>query len=109
MASVVNFDQLPTGQVFNINLDLFGNLNFNANGQNGGGSTRLAISDDSGQVTIGGSGVFGASHNHIDRVWQIAAQPALGVENFKSVRCRLQLAHKQQRGRRDNQRSWQAL
>ena len=59
MASVVNFDQLPTGQVFNINLDLFGNLNFNANGQNGGGSTRLAISDDSGQVTIGGSGVFG--------------------------------------------------
>ena len=58
MASVVNFDQLPTGQVFNINLDLFGNLNFNANGQNGGGSTRLAISDDSGHLFIRGSSIF---------------------------------------------------
>ena len=61
MASVVNFDTVPaSGQAFNIQLDLDGNLNFKANGQNGDGSTRLAISDNSGQVTIGGTDVFGA-------------------------------------------------
>ena len=60
MASFVNFDQVALNQGFNIFLDTSGDLNFKANGHSGDGSTRLAISDNSGQVTIGGSGVFGA-------------------------------------------------
>jgi Chaperone of endosialidase len=60
MASFVNFDQGALNEGFNIFLDTSGDLNFKANGQNGEGSTRLAISDNSGQVTIGGSGAFGA-------------------------------------------------
>ena len=62
MASVVNFDlAIPGGfQGFNIQLDSDGNLNFRANEQDGGGPIRLAISDNSGEVTIGGSGEFGA-------------------------------------------------
>ena len=61
MASVVNFSTVPAGnQGFNIQLDLDGNLNFRANETDGGGPIRLAISDDSGQITIGGSGEFGA-------------------------------------------------
>jgi hypothetical protein len=58
MASSINFDN--GGERFNIHLDAQGNLNFNANGTDGNGSTRVSMSDDTGTLTIGGSGTFGA-------------------------------------------------
>jgi hypothetical protein len=57
MAKDQNFDNGT--QEFNIRLEDNGELHFKANGKNGGGSTRMIIADDSGQVTIGGSGQFG--------------------------------------------------
>jgi hypothetical protein len=44
---------------FNIHLDAQGNLQLNANGVNGAGSTRLQVFDENGQIRIGGSGQFG--------------------------------------------------
>jgi Chaperone of endosialidase len=58
MPRSVNFDN--GGEQFNIDLDTQGNLNFNANSIDGGGNRRLRIDDDSGQLTIGGGGAFGA-------------------------------------------------
>lgn len=55
--SSVNFNNGT--QLFNIDLDSEGNLNFNANDIDGRGSTRLSISDNNAQLTIGGSGEFG--------------------------------------------------
>jgi Chaperone of endosialidase len=64
MAQSVNFEnreELGQGiERFNINLDTQGNLNFNANGLDGEGDRRLSISDDTGQLTVGGGGQFGA-------------------------------------------------
>jgi hypothetical protein len=48
------------GNLFNIDLDVSGDLNFNANGVGGGGQRRLSIADANGQLTIGGAGQFGA-------------------------------------------------
>ena len=59
MPRSVNFDNGPVER-FNIDLDPQGNLNFNANGTDGNGNRRLQINDDSGQLTIGGSGQFAA-------------------------------------------------
>lgn len=58
--SSVNFNNGT--QLFNIDLDLEGNLNFNANDIDGKGNTRLSISDNNGQLTVGGSGQFGDLH-----------------------------------------------
>jgi len=44
---------------FNIFLNDNGDLEFNANGDSGGGDTRMVISNVASQVTIGGSGQFG--------------------------------------------------
>ena len=44
---------------FNIFLNDNGDLEFNANGDSGGGDTRMVISNVARQVTIGGSGQFG--------------------------------------------------
>jgi hypothetical protein len=44
---------------FNIFLNENGDLEFNANGDSGGGDTRMTISNVASQVTIGGSGRFG--------------------------------------------------
>ncbi|MBA2483182.1 MAG: hypothetical protein H0V39_01945, partial [Nitrosomonas sp.] len=55
--SSVNFNNGT--QLFNIDLDSEGNLNFNANNIDGRGTTRLTISDNTGQLTIGSSGQFG--------------------------------------------------
>jgi hypothetical protein len=57
MAKDQNFDN--DGQEFNIHLEESGELTFKANGKDGSGNTRMVIADDSGQVTIGGSGQFG--------------------------------------------------
>jgi hypothetical protein len=57
MTQSINFDNPP--DTFNIDCDAAGNLNFNANGFDGGGVRRLRIADNSGEVTIGGSGDFG--------------------------------------------------
>lgn len=57
MARDQNFEN--DGQEFNIRLEASGDLHFKANGKNGDGSTRMVISDDSGEVAIGGSGEFG--------------------------------------------------
>jgi hypothetical protein len=58
MPRSVNFEN--AGQLFNIDLDPQGRLTFNANDVDGGGFRRLQIDDDSGQLTIGGGGEFGA-------------------------------------------------
>lgn len=58
MTSSVNFQN--GGELFNINLDAQGNLNFNANNTDGNGDRRLSIIDDSGTLTVGGGGQFGA-------------------------------------------------
>lgn len=59
MASSLNLDRNNGAEAFNIHLDPQGRLQFKANGNNGSGTTRVQIADDSGQVTIGGSGEFG--------------------------------------------------
>ncbi|MGH3825068.1 MAG: tail fiber domain-containing protein [Pseudonocardiaceae bacterium] len=57
MTQSVNFQN--GAELFNINLDAQGNLNFNANNTDGNGDRRLSIIDDSGQLTVGGGGQFG--------------------------------------------------
>jgi len=57
MPRSLNFDNGV--ELFNIDLDPQGNLNFNANGIDGIGIRKLQIGDDSGQLTIGGTGQFG--------------------------------------------------
>jgi endosialidase-like protein len=58
MARSLNFDN--GNELFNIDLDAQGNLTFNANDRDGNGARRLQINDDSGQLTVGGAGQFGA-------------------------------------------------
>jgi Chaperone of endosialidase len=57
MPSSIDLDN--GGERFNIHLDTNGNLKFNANATGGNGDTRLLLSDDNGQLTIGGSGQSG--------------------------------------------------
>lgn len=58
----VNFlrSQGTSNEQFNIHLNPNGELEFNANNNDGQGPTRMVISDSSGQITIGGSGQNGA-------------------------------------------------
>ena len=58
MPRSVNFDN--GAERFNIDLDAQGNLNFNANDVDGNGNRRLQLNDDSGTLTVGGAGQFGA-------------------------------------------------
>ena len=57
MAPSVNLDN--GAELFNINLDAQGNLNFNANDRDGNGSRRMSVPDDSGTLVVGGGGRFG--------------------------------------------------
>jgi hypothetical protein len=60
MAESQNFSRNnPTSQTFNIHLETDGHLHFKANGEDGGGTTRMVINDTSGEVAIGGSGQNG--------------------------------------------------